>query len=337
MEFNQKINTRKPMKKKIAVIIPTIRPELFDTEFWPAWEPLFRLHECAVYRVLDGETPRVQRWKHDSENYTPTYKVSHMPTKWQDIAIEIPDCIYNFTDAVRNLGFLAAKHNDDPDIYISLDDDVLPIEDVDAIRRHAITLSSSVQLDWVNTADGPINMRGVPYRLPEYPVLLSHGMWRNVPDLDAIQQLQWPDLRNVEFNHFHIPRHVFFPVCAMNFAFRKELLPYAYQAPMGRKLLQDGLEVFDRFADIWAGLVMKYAIDNVLNGAAVSGFSIVEHRRASNVWANLRKEAPGMELNETMYKYMPEILGHVPPLYSSLHPYVTLYSNRLRQWQKLVQ
>ena len=39
------------MKKKIAVIVPTIRPELFDNEFTPAWEPLFRLHECAVYRL----------------------------------------------------------------------------------------------------------------------------------------------------------------------------------------------------------------------------------------------------------------------------------------------
>ena len=179
-------------------------------------------------------------------------------------------------------------------------------------------------------------MRGVPYNLPQYPVLLSHGMWRNVPDLDAIQQLQHPDLRDVDFTPSHIPRHAFFPVCAMNFAFRKELLPYAYQAPMGRKLLQDGLEVFDRFADIWAGLVMKYAIDNVLNGAAVSGYSVVEHRRASNVWANLRKEAPGMELNETMYKLIPEMAKARMEM-EGVHPYLNLYRNRLLQWQKLVQ
>jgi hypothetical protein len=321
---------------KIAVIIPTIRPELFDDEFMPAWEPLFRLHECAVYRVLDGETPRVQRWKHNSDTYTPTYKTVLSPIAWQDIAIEIPDCIYNFTDAVRNLGFLAAKHNDDPDVYISLDDDVLPIEGFDPIKEHVWALLRSVQLDWVDTAKGFVNMRGVPYNLPQYPVLLSHGMWRNVPDLDAIQQLQHPDMRDVEFNRFHIPRHVFFPVCAMNFAFRKELLPYAYQAPMGRKLLQDGLEVFDRFADIWAGLVMKYAIDTMLNGAAVSGFSVVEHRRASNVWANLRKEAPGMELNEEMYKLIPEMAKARMEM-EGVHPYLNLYRNRLLEWQKLVQ
>jgi hypothetical protein len=324
------------MKKKIAVIVPTIRPELFDTEFFPAWEPLFRLHECAVYRVLDGETPRVQRWKHNSDNYTPTYNVAHTPTQWQEIAIEIPDCIYNYTDAVRNLGFLAAKHNDDPDIYISLDDDVLPIDDLDPVSEHVWALSRSVQLDWVNTAKSHVNMRGIPYSLPYYPVLLSHGMWRNVPDLDAIQQLQHPDLRDVDFTPSHIPRHAFFPVCAMNFAFRKELLPYAYQAPMGRKLLHDGLEVFDRFADIWAGLVMKYAIDNMLNGAAVSGYSVVEHRRASNVWANLRKEAPGMELNETMYLEVSDIVNYYP-LDRDAHQYIHLYRQRLDEWQKLVQ
>jgi hypothetical protein len=323
MEPITKINTGKPMKKKIAVIIPTIRPELFDDEFMPAWVQLFQRHNCDVYRVLDGEIPIVQRFNYEGA------------LLWGNIEIEIPTCIYNFTDAVRNLGFLVAHRHSKPDVYLSLDDDVLP--NGDTIQTHLDALGQEVVLDWQNTTKTKMNMRGVPYYLPKYPVLLSHGLWSNVPDLDAIQQLQYPELRDVEFNHFHIPRHVFFPVCAMNFAFRKELLPYAYQAPMGRKLLQDGLEVFDRFADIWAGLVMKYAIDNVLNGAAVSGYSVVEHRRASNVWANLRKEAPGMELNETMYKYMPEILGHVPPPYSSLHPYVTLYSNRLRQWQALTK
>ena len=307
---------------KVAVVIPTIRPDLFDREFMPAWEQLFRRHGCDVYRVLDGETPTVQRFDYEG------------PRLWNDVAIEVPACIYNFTDAVRNLGFLAAHRYYKPDVYLSLDDDVLP--NGDTIQGHLDALGREVVLDWQNTTETRMNMRGIPYNLPKYPVLLSHGLWSNVPDLDAIQQLQHPGLRDVPYLEQIIPRHVFFPVCAMNFAFRPELLPYAYQAPMGQKLAKDGLEVFDRFADIWGGLVMKYAIDNILAGAAVSGLSCVEHRRASNVWANLRKEAPGMELNETMWKEMPRVLQHVPPSGSD-HPYITLFRQRLAEWQKLVQ
>jgi len=87
------------MKKKIAVIIPTIRPELFDDEFMPAWVQLFQRNNCNVYRVLDGEIPIVQRFIYEGARL------------WDDIEIEIPTCIYNYTDAVRNLGSRALALN----------------------------------------------------------------------------------------------------------------------------------------------------------------------------------------------------------------------------------
>ncbi len=174
---------------KIAVIVPTIRQEMFIRTFLPAWDHLFTKHEVYLFAVADGENPIVQPYFYNSSGKYVADMVDFTNTELEPI--------YNFTDACRNLGFYVAKREIDPDIYISLDDDVLPIEGTDPIQEHIDALNMSVQLDWVNTSTTH-RMRGKPYNLPEYPVWLSHGVWKGVPDLDAIQQLQYPDMRNVD-------------------------------------------------------------------------------------------------------------------------------------------
>jgi hypothetical protein len=243
--------------------------------------------------------------------------------------------IYNRSDCVRNLGFLTALQHTNPDIYISLDDDVTPHGDT--IRCHVDVLSRRVSLDWMNTGTN-YRMRGLPYMLPQYPVLLSHGTWAGVPDFDAVQQLQYPDVRDINTPDVLVPRGVFFPVCAMNMAFHKSLLPWIYQAPMGRKLEQDGLPPIDRFADIWGGIIAKHAIDNILGGAAWTGGAQVYHKRASDVFTNLRKEALGMELNEDVWTWSLCICQGFDLLdESEAGPYLNLYQTRLNQWQKEVK
>lgn len=317
---------------KIAVIVPTIRPELFATVFLPAWEDLFRKHSIGLFKIVDGEKQYVTY-----RNYAVGYYTVNVFDNFSESKLEP---IYNFTDACRNLGFYVAKREIDPDIYISLDDDVLPIEGTDPIQNHINALNQTVQLDWQNTSTTH-RMRGLPYNLPEYPVWLSHGVWKGVPDLDAIQQLQHPEMKDVDCPKMTIPAGVCFPLCAMNFAFRKELLPWAYQAPMGRKLAEDGLPVYDRFADIWSGLVMKYAID-LYKAAAVTGFSTIYHSRASNVYTNLKKEAVGMEVNENIWKKI-ELLfngfsehGENTGGDETMN-YLKLYYKRLNQWQELIE
>lgn len=54
-----------------------------------------------------------------------------------------------------------------------------------------------------------------------------------------------------------------------------------------------------RFDDIWAGVFAKKIIDH-LELAAVNGSPFVEHRKASNVFKNLQKEAKGIEVNEIL-------------------------------------
>ena len=201
---------------------------------------------------------------------------------------EYPDLIYNLNDGVRNIGFAyVAKYLPDVEYIISLDDDTSP--QGDTIQDHVDALSMNVPVTWMSTASQ--YTRGFPYGIrEEAPVVLSHGVWNGVADWDAPTQLIHGN-REVSFYKGVIPKGVLFPVCAMNMAFRRCMLPYIYQAPMGHRV---GL---DRFADIWGGIEAKKDLDRK-GWAAVTGYSTVQHERASNVFTNLVKESRGLGFNE---------------------------------------
>ena len=316
----------------IAVIVPTIRPELFENEFLPKWQELFDKHGVHLFVVKDGDNPVV---------IFPTYKTEASRAIMQTMKQEFQDVFYNRTDAIRNFGFITAYKYSDPDIYISLDDDVSPLPGSDPIQEHIDAFRTTHTLDWMNT-HSYYRMRGLPYKLKEYYPLLSHGVWEGVPDFDAIMQLQHPNVRDLAFPMNAIPKHTFFPVCAMNMAFRKELLPWAYQAPMGIRTLEETGRLYDRFADIWAGVTMKFAIDKFFhNACAVTGYSVIYHERASDVFVNLRKEAAGMELNETMADRIGHFAGNIAisgiNASESDLKYITNYQKRLKEWQTLIQ
>ena len=146
---------------KIAVIVPTIRPELFESEFMPAWSEVFKKNKVHLYAVHDGDKPTVM-YRNMVLNEAPI-----------ELETATYPFIYNRSDCVRNLGFLTALQHTNPDIYISLDDDVLPHGDT--IQKHVEALQSYVSLDWMNTAN-EYRMRGLPYKMPKYPVLLSQRL-----------------------------------------------------------------------------------------------------------------------------------------------------------------
>jgi hypothetical protein len=83
-------------------------------------------------------------------------------------------------------------------------------------------------------------------------------------------------------------------MCGMNLAFRREAAPAMYFLLMGQE------HGYDRFGDIWAGVFIKRIADH-LGYLVTSGSPAIEHKRASNVWNNLAKEAPGLPVNETLW------------------------------------
>lgn len=301
---------------KIAVIVPTIREESYNT-FLSKWTKLFIKHDIRLIKIEDGDDPKLFDYiPVQDENMV--YYMSLKDGFSLSVEKNIKDLVFNKNDGVRNFGFAyVAKYCPEIEYIITLDDDTEP--NGDTIQDHINALNQKVPVSWISTANE--YMRGFPYWVrEEAEVVLSHGVWEGVPDWDAPTQLKLGNKTpEVYFNNGAIPKGIFYPMCGMNIAFKRKMLPFMYFAPMGHKV---GL---DRFADIWCGINSKKEIDK-RGWAVVTGQAIVFHKRASNVFTNLKKEAPGLELNETYW------MGD-----TSKNPdYFKLYQSSYKRWQKFV-
>ena len=293
----------------INVIVPTVRKESLE-QFLKAWMPIFNKHDVYLYIVHDGEKPYVE---YDGYLIGIGTRYLHKEEK------KVQKVIYNKNDGVRNYGFWLADMMSPPvaDVFfITLDDDTLPIGD--PIQDHIDALNKKVPVSWINTA-GDDYMRGFPYCVrEEAEVVLSHGVWEGVKDWDAPTQLVNGN-KDVTFFKGAIPKGVYYPMCGMNIAFKRKMLPYMYYAPMGYKV---GM---DRFADIWLGITSKRIIDEK-GWAVVTGYAKVQHDRASNVWKNLQKEAKGLEANEGFWRG--DLAGY--------EDYFKMYAEKRKLWEDLI-
>jgi len=278
----------------IAIVVPTIRPKLLK-EFKEAWDPLIKKHNCKLVIVKDGEKPTVngKTAKEVMSKYTST--------------------LTNFNAGIRNLGFAyVAKFLKDCEVIMTFDDDVAPIGD--PIEDHLKALEKRVSVSWLSTTSE--YTRGFPYGIRnEAEVVLSHGVWEGSGDWDAPTQLVMGEKRKVEFYKGPIPKGVYYPMCSMNLAFKRCLLPYIYHAPW--------LMGIHRFDDIFAGILSKREIDKK-GWAAVSGYARVNHKKASNPFKNLVNEAPGIMLNESFWEG------------DEKHPYFKEYRKKYKLWQEFI-
>lgn len=284
-------------KPKVAVVVPTVagREETYNA-FVEAWRPLFALHEVEFITVYDGETPMVR----------------DLP--WTEVMGDYVDCLSNFNGGIRNLGFAyIAKYLPHIEVVITLDDDTRPVGDT--IADHLEALNKRVPISWTSTASE--YMRGFPYGIrDEAEVVLSHGVWDNVADWDAPTQLVLGAKRPVTFPKMPIPRGVLYPMCGMNIAFKRKMLPHMYQAPFW---LEQGI---GRVDDILCGIYSKKEIDKA-GDAVVTGYARVFHERASNVYKNLKLEAASIELFEQV------AAGDESSDYIQ-----KIYFPKLKQWQQ---
>lgn len=269
------MDTRKQIMaiKTIAVVVPSHRQELTDM-FLSKWQPLFDKYNVEFILVNDeGDTPHIE---HNGEK----------------VELET-NLVSNHCAGVRQLGFLyVSKHLPEIKYIITLDTDVEPIGD--PIADHINALNMKVPVSWMSTSN--IYMRGFPYGVrEEAQVMMSHGVWEGNPDYDAPTQLLMPKHHNPSYPKGVIPKGIFAPICGMNLAFRREVLPYVYFAPVGQ---YKGAERFD---DIWMGLEVIKDFAR-LNFGIVTGYARVLHTRASNVFSNLEKEAVGIRKNEEYWQ-----------------------------------
>jgi len=268
----------------IAVVVPTIREECI-TRWAEEWATQF-LANSQVRVIVVEDNPHRTFGLEDDHIYHFT---------WHNIERDFRDdnwIIPRRTDCVRSYGYWKAWEMG-AEVIVTMDDDCYP-NSPGYLDAHMRALEQTVEEEaWVSTIDG-LKPRGFPYlswkRVRE--VVLNHGLWSGVPDLDAVTQLasqgKWTPRKQV------IPHGMYFPMCGMNIAFKREVVPAMYFLLMGQ-----GYE-YDRFGDIWCGIIVKRIADH-LGKAIMSGDPSVHHERASNVWANLRKEAAALERNEVFW------------------------------------
>lgn len=268
----------------IALVVPTIR-EL--DEFFNEWEDQF-FPELQVYVVEDRQDKTLE---------LPKY-VKHFC--WRDIKQDLEDddwVIPRYTSAIKSYGFYRAW-KDGAEITIVLDDDCHP-RTGDELVRHCLNLEKKVPVSWMNTLQVPYP-RGFPYGLrQEAEVTVSHGLWDTNPDFDAPTDLLGVKQCELQLNRI-VPKGAYYPMCGMNLAFKTKITPMMWFMLMGK------FWDYDRFDDIWAGVVSKKIMDHLGYGA-VSGEPIIKHTRKSNPFDNLIKEAKGIKENETFWLQVDKI------------------------------
>lgn len=278
------------MSPQWAVVVPTIREDCLK-RFLDEW----RDDLCGARIIVVEDNPERSFDAGGADHY------SHAEID-RDLG-EDSWIIPRRSSAIRSYGTLIAVRGGAEFIW-HLDDDCYP----EPGRRGSyltelrdILTALAPPASWWNTLDG-IYPRGYPYgiRAAERPVMAHHGLWSNVPDLDGRTQLAMPGFRLPPAEHAeHVPPGLFFPMCGMNLAFRGEAARLFYMLLMGRS--QAGTPFpFDRFDDMWAGLLVKRIMDH-LGWAVTSGAPSVEHSRASDAERNARIEAPGIEAHERLW------------------------------------
>lgn len=308
------------MKIKVSVVVPTIREESIN-KFLQEWEKeFFENSEFNVNLIIMEDNPKKKFRLKEGKS------IIHYD--WQDIDRDLAQdswIIPRRSDCIRSYGYWKAWLSK-PDLIITLDDDCYPLNHYYTsqkkgffskqgfLRGHWDRIMNGVtstQNFWTNTIlkERP---RGFPYlnRTKDVytsNIILNHGLWYNVPDFDAKTHLSLPKtegLTGFEINQI-IPKNIYYPMCGMNLAWKPSATPALYFLLMGQNAKGESWN-YDRFGDIWAGIIFKKIADH-LQYSVASGYPIIWHAKASNVFANLKKEAPGMEMNETFWEIIDDI------------------------------
>ena len=279
------------------IVVPTIR-ESSIVKFLKEWDFPER---CVVMVVEDNPTKQFNL----PQTRCQTRHLCHLDID-EDLG-ENSRVIPRKTDCVRSYGFLKAW-SDKAEFVITLDDDCYPLGGMSGeefISEHRDALNNPVRNNcWVSSIYG-VTPRGVPYANLEKDgtVLINHGLWEGVPDLDAITQIGYerigvPDVSLIDKV---IPRGMFYPMCGMNVSFHTHAAPMMYFLLMGKEHGRD------RWGDIWCGVFSKKICDH-LGYFVKSGGPYIYHSRASNMWANLEKESTGYFDNEILWERVDDII-----------------------------
>ena len=272
-----------------ALVIPSNRAQCLDSCLL-AWERSGQADWDFVVLSEDSDTKQMQpkcAWA--------LHRYSH--TEVRNRLGDDAWIISRGDSARRCFGFLMARELGAKWI-LTLDDDCHPVQGaapicaahLEAMRSHAVCRPTA-----------GMRTRGLPYRnLGKLESQLNMGLWRGNADVDGPAGLTpQPYFTPSPGSTLANPR-LRYPLCGMNLFFHVSLVPALYFPLMG-----DG-QPYRRFDDIWAGWIFQKLAEHC--GIAWSyGEPWIEHTRASDPFANLVKEAPGIVVNETMWQRISDV------------------------------
>lgn len=281
----------------IALVVPTIRENNIK-KFIEEWK------RYLWYANHSSQYPNLVDLFLVEDNPKKTFEINFECNHycWEDIDNELGKnswIISKRDSAIRSYGFLKA-YQAGAGIILTLDDDCLPIEEIDFFKEHIKSINDAPK--WTTSIPN-MRTRGLPYenlgKLKK--VVLNMGLWENVADLDSIQSFS-DEKKYFKPPDFHriMPSGQYWPLCGMNFAFKREIAVLTYFPLMGLD------SPYRRFDDIWFGIILQ-KICHHLDYYISCGSPIVNHSRASNKFENLIKEAPGIKANEKFWEIVDEV------------------------------
>ena len=311
-----------------TLIVPSIRQHSLE-KFVTEWERTDLLLDTDVIIMEDNPKPILQIRK--------SPKLAMNSFSWRDIDTDLGEnawIIPRRSDTVRSYTYFRIgshhmkwKGESSGHVIYTLDDDCYPHQSaggpIDIIRGHREALEGRSR--WFNTLNGG-KPRGLPFNhVGSREVYLNHGLWTNVLDFDAPTQLAGAFEEEFSWDNRLVPSGQYFPMCGMNVAWRPEVTVLMYHLLMGcvdvrtmpkehrrqvekhcQRVECEGDTIlyrlpFDRFGDIWCGIIMKKVADH-LGLAVSSGTPYIRHDRASDPFVNLIKEANGLKANEVFWE-----------------------------------
>lgn len=297
--------------KDTALVVPSIRQDNFG-RFIQEWKGTGLFDRTDLILMEDNPV----------KTFVNTADEPAQHFAWKDIdQHEWSWIVPRRSDTVRSFGYWWAWKQG-YEYLMTLDDDCYPAEgyeELDLLHKSMLRRTR-----WFNTLNN-VRPRGIPFKnLGERPVHINHGIWEGVLDYDAPQQLVDPRPEAYTHDNRIVPHGAYFPFCGMNAMWRREAIPLSYHLLMGRMIgardsggcppecgdfdAQSSLITlpFDRFGDIWSGIIAKRICDH-LGWAVGTGTPYIHHDRASDPFKNLRKEANGIEVNETFWEIVDSV------------------------------
>jgi reversibly glycosylated polypeptide/UDP-arabinopyranose mutase len=358
--------------KDTVLVVPSIRKDSWN-RFVNEWAAVGLFDQVDVILMEDNPTRTFYM------NLMSGPEHHHMHYCWEDIEKELGEnswIIPRRSDTVRSFGYYKAwQGRSQWKFVLTLDDDCYPpTEAADGfvykdggagfVSLHKQALEGKTK--WFNTLNS-VKPRGIPFyetgKLDN--TVINHGLWTCVLDYDAPTQLVQPTKEKFSFDNRIVPSGQYFPMCGMNVMWKNEHTVLMYHLLMGQmKTSAEGpmspkdtirLErlPFDRFGDIWCGIIAKKICD-IKNLNVATGIPYIHHDRASNAFTNLKKEANGLEVNEKFWQYVDSFdckggftsaefyqeMGHYISEFAAFPEYTTYFTNLSKAmiiWAKLFQ